>query len=489
MLKYILLFFTIIIFLLWNIKGIESFENVNYTITNNNQFTDHRFQIYNQNHNKKWKNDFISHNSPIVQTFGTSFNDMYKMNQYIFNDFKKDQLDDFVKNNSQKFDAKNFLKAYTPFDIYNINKDTWYNRYNWDPNYTLYQKYIVSKFKEINDINKLFLHKFNKFWFDYIGNYVKRKTILYKPFFIMKYRLVELLENPKKKNEKPESKVFEVVLVITRDDAYLAFEFFLRGLFVLENDEYVFKKMAINYIGNYSLDQLLLRKNLNKYNTEFNLNPLWKNNDQITSAEAKKIFAKGKEEVRKERDFLDNSYACFTYDKKSKDPFSRPIYAIDKNDCEDAYNMIGYQKPSGVWDKPCNDDSQCMFFKGNKNYDNNYGRCINGKCQLPLNMKNLGYHYYINTDSAKPLCYNCKSDRWLPNTELGFCCDEQKNDRKKYPFLKSPDYAFQGDSLDRYNNFVQKKCVMKPKYDNIFKDTNVWEVECDGFLNSYLIKS
>ena len=42
-----------------------------------------------------------------------------------------------------------------------------------------------------------------------------------------------------------------------------------------------------------------------------------------------------------------------------------------------------------------------MFYKQNKNYVNNFGRCINGKCELPLNMKNLGYHFYIDTKRTK----------------------------------------------------------------------------------------
>jgi hypothetical protein len=108
---------------------------------------------------------------------------------------------------------------------------------------------------------------------------------------------------------------------------------------------------------------------------------------------------------------------------------------------------------------------------------------------MPSNMKNLGYHYYINSEKTKPLCYNCDSKEWLPNTRPDFCCDEQKNNRKKYPFLNSPDYAFDGDNLARYNAYVQKKCKMIPSYDNIFKKTNVWKIDCNGFLDSYSIQN
>jgi len=54
--------------------------------------------------------------------------------------------------------------------------------------------------------------------------------------------------------------------------------------------------------------------------------------------------------------------------------------------------------------------------------------------------------------------------------------------------LNSPDYAFDGDALSRYNAYIQKKCTMSPSYDNIFKKTNVWKIDCKGFLDSYSIQ-
>jgi len=486
------LFIILIILLLVNYcrKTHENFE-VKYQLINGNQLQDNRFQIYNQNYNKAWKDPPMAYNSPIVQSYGTSFNDMYKMNQYIFNDFKKEQVDEFVSKSGGLFKVigKDYLDDYTPFDLYNINKGTWYNRYDWDPDYILYEKYVRSDFAEVNTINKFFLHMWNQYWFDFITDYVKRKTILYKPFFILKHRIVSVKSSKEKVGDNPKFRLFETVVIVTRDNGILAFEFFLRGLFKLGDKHYELDKFGISYIANYSLDKVLLRGNLNKDNTYFNLNPLWANDTSLSSAQARTIYEKDKKKIFEMRNFLDYSHACFTYDKSSKNPYSVPIFATDKNDCENAYDIIGYKKPSGVWDRPCQKDAECMFYKENKNYDNTYGRCINGKCEMPSNMKNLGYHYYINAKSTKPLCYNCESKEWLPNTKLGFCCDEQKNNKKKYGFLKSPDYAFEGDSLTRYNAYVQEKCKMKPNYDNIFKDTKVWKIDCKGFLDSYLVKS
>jgi hypothetical protein len=75
---------------------IENFD-IKYHDVVGNLFQDYRFQKYSQNSNQTWKELPNASNAPIVQTYGSSFNDMYKMNQYIFNDFKKEQLDEFVK--------------------------------------------------------------------------------------------------------------------------------------------------------------------------------------------------------------------------------------------------------------------------------------------------------------------------------------------------------------------------------------------------------
>ena len=467
-----LIILLIIIYLL-RYNTVEKFD-IQYHNVVGNLFQDYRFQKYNQNSNQTWKELPNASNAPIVQTYGSSFNDMYKMNQYIFNDFKKEQLDEFVKENSgSKIDTTNGpLKIYTPFDIQNINRTTWVNNYNWDPDYVLYEKYPESSYKEVNQINTKFLSLFNMFWSKFIDSYIKRKIMIEKPFFILKYRLVNVYEYQG-------GRIFEVVVVITRDNGYLAFEFFLQGY---KNN------LHIEYIANYSLDQLLLRGSLNKDNdTYYNLNPLWANDTTLPSSAANSILKDEKEKITKTRNMLDNTKVCFTYDEDSTSPKSIPIYAVNRNDCESKYSMIGYKKPSGVWDEPCAKDEDCPFYQQNKNYKNKFGKCNNGKCQLPLNMENLGYHYYINEQIVRPLCYNCNTKTWLPNTKPDFCCQEQK-DKKKYPHLDGPDYAFKNDTLARTNAYKQKNCRMRKSYSNIFKESNTWEIKCQGdYLDSYYI--
>ena len=72
--------------------------------------------------------------------------------------------------------------------------------------------------------------------------------------------------------------------------------------------------------------------------------------------------------------------------------------------------------------------------------------------------------------------YNCISEtnddnsnhKWLSNTELGNCCDEQDktspNYNKKYDFLKSPDYHFNNDIASRLNYDIKQKFKKKNIY-------------------------
>jgi len=349
-------------------KTTESFEdNVKYQLVNGNQLQDNRFQIYNQNYDKEWKEPPEAYNNPIVQTYGDSFNDMYKMNQYIFNDFQKEDLDKFTEEYRNKLELnkkEDFLLDYTPFDIYNLNKSIWFNNFIWNPAYVLYQRFNKSKIEELNIMNMKFLYMINKYWFQFISGYVKRKVALYKPYFILKYRIVNIWTSKDKKY-----RLFDSFVVVTRDNAFLAFYFFLSGLFVYNPNKkiYEYSKMDIEYIANNTLDKVLLREGLDKNNTYFNLNPLWDNDTSYDIGEPDKIYEKNQEKMIEMKDIIDNSYACFTFDEKSKYPGSTPIFATDKDDCENAYDMIGYKKPSGVWDKPCKEDSECMFFQKNKN--------------------------------------------------------------------------------------------------------------------------
>jgi hypothetical protein len=99
---------------------------------------------------------------------------------------------------------------------------------------------------------------------------------------------------------------------------------------------------------------------------------------------------------------------------------------------------------NGIWDAPCQVDNDCPFYKANKNYSNEYGKCdkITGTCEMPLGVIPLGFTKY---GKIEPNCYNCKI-----SSKDSKCCNTQINDiyngNVKY---KSPDYIFNNDESTR----------------------------------------
>ena len=117
----------------------------------------------------------------------------------------------------------------------------------------------------------------------------------------------------------------------------------------------------------------------------------------------------------------------------------------------DFFNKIKTPSEIGYWDKLCEKNEECPFYKANKNYENNFGGCINVFCELPVNMKNIAYRFYSKDKNHKPLCYNCKE---TGKKEIDTCCKQQKN-INKYPNLKSQDYAFVDDLKKRNNSIIR----------------------------------
>jgi hypothetical protein len=145
--------------------------------------------------------------------------------------------------------------------------------------------------------------------------------------------------------------------------------------------------------------------------------------------------------ILKENSTYDNRYECYN-DQLIK---SRGL-------CESNYDALGKPKlKKQYWDRRCQNNSDCPFYMANKNYKNYHGSCLDGYCELPLGMKNISYRKY--DPDLKPMCYNCKD-----NTDP-FCCEDQK-DKKKYPGLKSPDYAFPLDIHERMNQ-LKDKTILK----------------------------
>lgn len=118
--------------------------------------------------------------------------------------------------------------------------------------------------------------------------------------------------------------------------------------------------------------------------------------------------------------------------------------ARDKDTC------ISYTQEGGIgiWDTQCKYNEDCPFFKRNSNYPNNRGGCINGFCEMPVNVNLLGYKEYDEARLDKAVCHNCKYKPGCNGIECSQCCEEQKNS-ELYPELNSPDYAFPNDFNER----------------------------------------
>ena len=94
----------------------------------------------------------------------------------------------------------------------------------------------------------------------------------------------------------------------------------------------------------------------------------------------------------------------------------------------------------GVWDAPCQVNTDCPFFQANKNYPNEFGKCNKqtGQCEMPLGVIPIGFTRY---GKLEPQCYNCPAD-----TKDNRCCGSHQADDTK---MKSPDYIFLGDESIR----------------------------------------
>lgn len=99
---------------------------------------------------------------------------------------------------------------------------------------------------------------------------------------------------------------------------------------------------------------------------------------------------------------------------------------------------------NGIWDAPCQVNSDCPFYQANKNYPNEFGKCnkATGKCEMPMGVIPIGFTKY---GKIEPICYNCGT-----NSTDSRCCGKQFDDIKSGKAnYKSPDYVFKDDEYKR----------------------------------------
>ena len=203
------------------------------------------------------------------------------------------------------------------------------------------------------------------------------------------------------------------------DDYYYKDQISDNALFdVIPNEENskLFQRQNIKFIDNYErtdIDPILLDKISIKTDID------------------NKIMAMSKDQQFK-------NHKCFALvDGISKElpHYNNPIF------CKSYHPEINQ---NGVWDSPCQIDNDCPFFKANKNYPNNKGKCnkTTGICEMPQGIISIGFTKY---GKIEPDCYNC-SITSLDNK----CCQKQSEDIEKGNVnYISPDYIFNNDENER----------------------------------------
>jgi hypothetical protein len=333
------------------------------------------------------------------------------------------------------------------------NKKTWINRWQkYNPNIKIYFNYndIKSPIENINILNLEFTGRC----------YINQKDLLTKKqlylfgliiFDIFKYKILHI--NYLNNDENIPVYIMEISLY-RESDLYLNTFSYIGYI----NDNNI-KITNVKYIGRNSTDSVLLSDYYDPtelkqqiINTNFDNKQKNENNPDVIV----EITKKEKEDFK-----LKNQYACFNLNYS---PSRNNEYILQNNSrekCESSYDTYGRQKEVGIYDTPCKKNDECPFYKMNKNYDNDFGKCLdNGYCELPVNMNRIGYKYYTQNNNELPLCYNCETFKYSISSGLDTCCNEQYN-KDKYPHLKSPDFAFKNDNLTRKNFFNHKFCKEK----------------------------
>ena len=164
------------------------------------------------------------------------------------------------------------------------------------------------------------------------------------------------------------------------------------------------------------------------------MSPSYFDNDSLSAKVEDRIMALS-------QDVYVNSHKCFSLvnGKSAELPYYKwPAF------CESYHPEVNQ---NGIWDAPCQIDADCPFYKANKNYPNEFGKCDKetGKCQMPQGVIPLGFTQYAKQE---PDCYNCGID-----SVSNKCCAKQAADiTAGISQSKSPDYIFANDFQVRKQN-------------------------------------
>ena len=333
------------------------------------------------------------------------------------------------------------------------NKKTWVNRWQkYNPTIKVYFNYddIKSPIENINILNLEFKKRCDTKQKDLLTN---KQLYLFGliNFDIFKYKILHI--NYLNNDENIPVYIIEISL-FRESDLYL--NTFSYAGYIKDN---IIKITNVKYIGRNSTDNVLLSDFYNPneikqqiINKNFDNTPIIEKDPDAIVAITKKV----KEDFK-----LKNQYACFNLNYSSIRNNEYILTNNSRESCERDFDHYGRPKEVGIYDTPCKKNDDCPFYKINKNYDNDFGKCLDsGYCELPVNMRRIGYRYYSQNENELPLCYNCDTNKYQVSSDLDTCCYEQYN-KDKYPKLKSPDFAFHNDNVVRQNYFNNKFCKEK----------------------------
>ena len=380
----------------------------------------------------------------------TIINDRGKDKNNGYNKNEIDKAEELIIDPQTKVDLGFRYKLEFAYEI--LNKTTWVNRwqkYNPTVKMTFIYDEIKSQINDINILNIEFKKRIDKRQREILS---ENELLLFGliPFQILKYKILYIHYINKNVN----APLYIIEISFFRDQDLYINTFAYKGYIDRKKQPHI---VDAEYIGKNATDNFLLPEFYNDglltqeiINKNFsNMGEMEKDPSAIADAQ------KAQQEAFK----IKNNYACFNINYNPSDPKSEYILQLySRIECESMYDPYGKSKNVGIFDAPCKTNEECPFYKKNGNYDNDFGKCMkDGQCQLPSNMQKLGYHYFLDIPSNKPLCYNCDSNKLRPLSAPNTCCDEQDN-KKKYPYLKTPDYVFDDDYLARKNFFNKMNC-------------------------------
>ena len=287
---------------------------------------------------------------------------------------------------------------------------------------------LKHKYNNINDLN-LKEQRINKELYSF--NLIKEWIIeqisleadkeLYRMKFINneRFRYIEDTILKYKTNGDIDNFIFK--MRVYRDNKFNHFIVYFDLLFDKKQIKYYIKNIVI--LGTdiqENIDFSNYKQNFFGLSNKFNSNVKYSKEeiDKFLNSKKKKDIAE-----------FDTSY-CFFKPARNKTECISPK--------KDDYSL-------GIWDERCLVDEDCPFYKKNINYPNNRGGCKDGFCEMPVNIKRIGFKQYITGN--EPVCYNCKREN-CSGLDCNLCCEKQK-DKDKYPNLNSPDYAFPNDFNQR----------------------------------------